>query len=125
MFINIKNLLDSLIKSKSSSNDGKSSKLALTDDCNNNFKLTKKCTFERNIDEINFVKEFFNAIKCGSPEDTEFIKQCLLEDPNKTRRGPKDDALRSNMNNFNSEFPLYLASKYNNLNVIRILFDGK
>ena len=70
------------------------------------------------------MKEYFKALQCGSPEDIELIRFNLLNDPNKTRRGPKDDALRSNMKNYNNEFPLYIASKYNNINVIKVLHQG-
>jgi flagellin-specific chaperone FliS len=84
----------------------------------------KKCTFELNIDEINNIKDFFSALYQGSPEDILYIKNILKNDPKKNLRGPKDLTRMGNITNFNKEFPLYIASKNNNIKIIKILYEG-
>lgn len=86
--------------------------------------LTKQSTFEESIREINFVRNYFSALQRGSPGDLSFIKSCLSDDPRKFSRAPGDSSLRSNMLNFNHEFPLYTASKNNHPDIIRVLHEG-
>lgn len=86
--------------------------------------MIRQSTFEQNIDEINFARNYFAAIQRGSPEDLDFIKLSLAQDPKKLSRHPSDKALRSNMSNYNQEFPLYIASKNNHIDIIHLLHQG-
>ena len=77
------------------------------------------------LEEIQFLKKYFESLKNGGPKDILFIKKALKHDPRRMARGPKDDARRGNLPYLNGEFPLYIACKHNHLKIIKLLINGK
>ena len=86
--------------------------------------MQKMDSFSSSLDEINFINKYFEALTRSSPSDIQFIKDSLLTDPRKMMRAHNDITRRSNINNFNGEFPLYVAAKTNNDILIDILKKG-
>ena len=76
------------------------------------------------FEEAEFLVNYFKALKQGNEDDIDFIKTVLLTDPRKTICGPLDDLRRSNMTGFGEEFPMYIAAKYNNAELLLILIKG-
>jgi hypothetical protein len=77
------------------------------------------------LEEIQFLKTYFEALKKGGPKEIIFIKKALKNDPRRMARGPKDDSRRGNLPYLNGEFPLYVACKYNHVKIIKILINGE
>lgn len=82
-------------------------------------------SFKKEINQLSFLKRYFEAIKRGNFEDTEFIESSLVNDPMRFKYDCKHQLRRANIINFDGEFPLYVAAKYNNLRVLHILHDRK
>lgn len=86
--------------------------------------LSKQDSFAKNLEELVFLKEFFQALKRGSKKDAEFIVQTLSEDPRRMAFEPSHAQRRGNLQNLNGEFPLYIAAKYNHIRIIKLLVGG-
>jgi hypothetical protein len=87
--------------------------------------LKQKDSFAQNIDELSFLKRYFEAIKRGHEEDIQFLKKSLEEDPNRLVLDSLHPKRRANVVNYNGEFPLYCAAKYNNIGVLFLLTKGR
>ena len=87
----------------------------------NNSNLQKVDSFEANQNEFRFEQIFFDALKNMKPEDFDFVEDAIRNDPKKNSLGPLDKKRRANMCNYNGEFPLYIACKYNHVRVIQLL----
>ena len=86
---------------------------------------TKRNSFVRGLEEIQFIKKYFEAIKQSSPQDIKFIKDAILTDPRQLSCGNEHSSRRTNVKNFDGEFPLYLASKYNHVFLLDFLIQCK
>ena len=87
--------------------------------------LEQTDSFAISVNELNFERKYFEALKRSSQEDLLFVSQSLQEDPKRMSFDDKHPCRRSNLVNFDGEFPLYLATKYNNLEMLKILFKGE
>lgn len=85
---------------------------------------SKRDSFTQGLEEIQFIKKYFQAIKRCSPEDLEFIKDAIMTDPRQLMFSSSHSLRRSNLQNFSGEFPLYLAAKYNHKSLIELLIKG-
>ena len=123
-FSNKKEDLDSAFTSNILRNAQKESDLKKSQKQRNNADFSEKNSFVNSLEEIQFLKAYFEALKKGGPKEIEFIKKALKNDPRRNARGPKDDTRRGNLPYLNGEFPLYVACKYNHLKIIKILLQG-
>lgn len=81
-------------------------------------------SFVNSLEEIQFLKTYFEALRNGGPKDLKFITHALQNDPRRNARDSKDDSRRGNLTYLNGEFPLYVACKYNHLKIIKLLIEG-
>ena len=92
---------------------------------NNKSNFSEKNSFVNSLEEIQFLKSYFEALRAGGPDDIQFIKKALKNDPRRMARGPMDDSRRGNLTYLNGEFPLYIACKYNHSKILRLLLKGR
>ena len=91
---------------------------------NTSNKLVQLDSFKEGVEELNFQRKYFRSIQRGAAKDIEFIRKCLEEDPKSNIYSNNHVQRRGNIKNLNGEFPLYVATKYNHIQILKILKSG-
>jgi hypothetical protein len=90
----------------------------------NSSKLIQADSFKDSMNELNFKRKFFQSLKRGGTKDIEYIKESLSKKSKDNNHSDKHLLRRGNTKNLNGEFPLYVAAKYNHIQILKILLNG-